>query len=310
MEYFSSFPKVTESINGNPTTRVDISYATLDDSEDYQGYVKTSKGEKEISLLSVNIYKDANNFWAIMFANDATNPWTLIPLDPYANAVEKSYYSGLFGKYNGATKQDPNAYVTFNSNDILIRGSYSPGATAAKDVFLNYDALSSPIWYVQKAFSDTKKAKVTRNINILPGLSGAIPADQDISNPEVESGSINYVVLRSDGSNYSILPSLGGASGGSSYVSNLSSYSYNDSPAIFNIKYTNDVATPTTSVSADDSILTVIANDSAGSTGIQYFDTNYNTKTTQEVYVENYQTVSQISYILQNNFSKILNKLV
>ena len=310
MQYFNSFPTVTENINGNPVTRVDISYATLDDSEDYQAYVQTSKGEKELAVLSVNIYKDANNFWAIMFANDATNPWTLIPLDPHSNAVEKSYYSGLFGKYNGATKLDPNAYVSFNSNDILVRGSYYPGATAAKDVFLNYDYFTSPIWYVQKAFSDTKKAKVTRNINILPGLSGAIPADQDISNPEVESGTINYVLLRSDGSNYSILPSLGGSSGGSSYITNLSAYSYNDSPAFFNIKYTNDLITPTTAVSTDDSILTVISNDSAGSTGIQNYDATYTTKTTQEVYAETYKTASQLKYILQNNFSKILSKLV
>jgi hypothetical protein len=306
MEYFSSFPSVTESINGNNVTRIDISYATLDDSEDYQAFSYNTNGKKEIGSVSLGVYKDANNFWALMFANDATNPWTLIPVDPYQNSLDNSQYSGLYGKYNGATKLDPNAYVTFKDGDILVIGSYAPGATAAKDVFAYYDNAGFYMYFVQKAFSDTKKAKVTPNINL-----NTSEVMIDIADPDVVSNTVGYITLRKGNDGYALLPSLGGASGGSSYITNLKAYSYEDSPAYFTPKETNDLISPETAIEGtSDSILTVISNDSAGATAVQEYSQTYKQISTKEVYKINYQNSSYLKYITQGNFSTILGKLV
>jgi len=306
MEYFSSFPTVTESVNGNNVTRVDISYATLDDSEDYQSFSYNSNGKKEIGAASLGVYKDANDFWALMFANDATNPWTIIPVDPYQNSLDNSQYSAIFGKYSGATKLDPNAYVTFKDGDILVVGQYPPGATAAKDVFAFYETEGFYMWFVQKAFADTKKAKVTPNINL-----NTIEVMEDIADPDIVPATINYITLRKGNDGYAILPSLGGASGGSSYVSNLKAYSYEDSPAYFTPKDTNDFVSPETAIEGtSDSIITVIANDSAGATAVQTYSETYKQISTKEVYKSNYQASSFLKYITQGNFSTILGKLV
>jgi hypothetical protein len=104
---------------------------------------------------------------------------------------------------------------------------------------------------------------------------------------------------------------LGGASGGSSYITNLKAYSYEDSPAYFTPKETNDLISPETAIEGtSDSILTVISNDSAGATAVQEYSQTYKQISTKEVYKINYQNSSYLKYITQGNFSTILGKLV
>lgn len=298
--YFDKFPTVTQTINNKSVTLIDISYAPSVLSETFTKENATVNGEDEIGGLSLSLYNDANAFWALLYANDQINPWEFIPERP-SDYQDRNYsYSSSNLKF-GSGKLNPNLYVEFAAQDIIVSAinSYGPGITAASSLF-DFNILDT--WFVAKAFSDTKKAKITQNLNT--GITGSV----DIADPNATVSGGLFQVLRKGATGYYLLDAPASATAKS--ATNLKSYKYLDSPAFITSKDTNNLISAIEPIGDSDSILTIIGDDDPGSTASSVFASSYNIQTTKSVQQQNFLITNQIEYIPQANFSKILNKLI
>ncbi|NBO17537.1 MAG: hypothetical protein EBV07_01460, partial [Proteobacteria bacterium] len=225
MKYFANFPKVKDTINGFQYELLDISYAPASDFEDYEIVETNLPSVNEVGLLSLNLYEDSNNFWSILYGNDVINPWTFLKETPTQFAQRNKDFYGFFAKYGTSNKLNPNAHVVFQPEDIIVRGDYgNTGFTAASSIFTNYDILNDDnynldTWFVQNAFSDTKKAKITKNLN--SGNTGS---------PIMGEGE-NILILRKGNTGYFILNNPFSAS--SKNITTLANYKYTQSPVYF-----------------------------------------------------------------------------
>jgi hypothetical protein len=301
MKYFSNFPKVKDTINGFQYELLDISYSPSTDYEDYETTNTALPPVNEVGLLSLNLYEDANNFWAILFANDEINPWKFLQETPSAyNQRNKNFY-GFFAKYASSNKLNPNAHVVFHPEDIIVRGDYgNTGFTAASSIFTDYDTLNDndynlDTWFVQTAYSDTKKAKVTKNLNA--GNTGT---------PIIGEGE-NILILRKGDTGYYILNNPFSAT--SKNVTTLTNYKYAQSPVYFNkIGKSDVILSPSDYISGTDTLITVMANNAPDAPGIAAYG-DYTPIVTKTFYEYEYFTNNNFNYLNPASFSKILGKL-
>jgi hypothetical protein len=302
MKYFANFPKVKDTINGFQYELLDLSYAPASDFEDYETMQSALPPVNEVGLLSLNLYEDPNNFWAILFANDVINPWMFLKETPSQfNQRNKDFY-GFFAKYASSNKLNPNAHVVFQREDIIVRGDYgNTGFTAASSIFTDYDTLNDDdynldTWFVQNAFSDTKKAKVTKNLNA--GNTGT---------PIIGEGE-NILILRKGNTGYYILNNPFSTS--SKNITTLTNYKYAQSPVYFNeIGKSDVILSPSDYISATDTLITVMANNAPDAPGIAAYG-DYTPIVTKTFYEYEYFTNNNFNYLNPASFSQILGRLI
>lgn len=302
MNYFTNFPKIKDTINGYEYDIIDLSFAPSTDPEEYELVSAVLSEVSEIGLLSLNVYKDANNYWSILYANDQINPWTYLKQTPLEYRQQNKNFYGLFAKYASSSKLNPNSHIVFQPEDIIVRGNYgNTGLTAAVSVFADYDTLSNDVynldtWFVQQAYSDTKKAKSTKNLNV--GNTGV---------PIFGEGE-SILVLRKGNTGYYFLdnPFISG----SKDLSTLANYRYVDSPVYFNEKNKLDqIVSPSNYISDTDTIITLMANDSPDAPGIAVYG-DYIPITTKTFVEYEYYSNKNYKYLNPASFSKILSNLI
>lgn len=301
MKYFANFPKTKETIRGKQIDLVDISYAIYADPEDYQRKKSEMPLASEIASLSLSNYSDADSFWALLYANDAINPWKFIPKTINEYTEENKNYNGFYAKYASSNKLNPNAYVVFQPDDIIVYGDYgSTGATAASSVFTDYSSLDTTgninAWFVSNAYSDTKKAKITKNVNV-GNTSATILGEGEA-----------ILVLRKGSTGYYVLPNP--FSTVNKNVTSLTNYEYAKSPSFFTEKTKeNVVVSPAEKIVEDDTLLSISTNNNVGTSGPIFYQ-NYDPLPTKKYYEEEYSEKIKYTQIFEANFGKILNKLV
>lgn len=303
MKYFSNFPIIKNVINGYEYNMVDITYAPQNDSEDYEVFESTfGTISNDIGLLSLRVYEDPNNFWALLFANDEINPWNFLielPMD-YLNR-NKNFY-GFFAKYSSSNKLNPDAHLTFKEDDIIIRGEYNnPGFTSASSIFTDYDLLDDnnynlDTWVVLNAYSDTKKAKVTANLNV--GNTGT----------KIIGEGESVLVLRKGSTGYYLVDNPFNPS--SKTITTLKNYDYIKSPAFFSEIGKGDIIlSPSVFISNTDTLITVMTNNGPDSPGLDAYE-NYSITTTKTFSEYEYFRDNKFVYFKAPTLPKILNKLI
>ena len=302
MTYFTNFPKIKSTINNKSIGMIDISFGLEYDPEEFSVSSTQMGTFKTIGNLSANIYaKDANNFWGLMFANEQINPWTFLQETPseYNNANKD--YTAFYCKYS-STKLDPTAYLQLQPDDILVKGVYNPGATAAENMFVDYDTYfdSTGTNIVVNGFGDTKKAQISKTIGST--------AYADLTDPNNLVGLYPIVILRKGSTGYYIAndPAIGGGGG----ITNLKSYNYLKSSAFFVKDDIQSVVSPTPTIDVNDSIQTVVAGDAPGATAAEVLAEQYTQISTQQSYANTYQVTSTVKYLNNSDLGTILKKLI
>jgi len=307
MEYFKSFPTIKETINGKSKTLVNILFSPdIFPNETEQNVTENEIGN-EVGDLAFSIYEDANNFWAIMYANEFTNPWEVTLEDQSEFAEKNQSYSGFFAKYSLAPKLDPRCYVDFKPGDIIIPSSDGLGQTAAQNVFLNYNNLTGstsefPTWVVDAFFKDNKKAKISQTINI-GGTASIYTA------PESGGG---FLVVRKGKTGF--VPIDNPFNPVQKTVTGLTSYQYTKSPVAFqklsepkNVLSSNTIIARTTGGNLD-TLLTVLSDNSPIAAGISAY-TQYNVSNVQTAFVEEQGEKSKLTYIKPSYLRSILQSI-
>lgn len=306
MQYFSNFPKVNETINGKSKNLVNILCAPDIFPEESETAFTSNEVAIGVGDLAHSIYEDANNFWAIMYANDSINPWTIGLEDESEFKQNNANYFGYFAKYTTAPKLDPNCYVEFKSGDIIVPVVNGLGYTSAQDVFADYNLLGTsssafPAWVVNNFFEDTKKAKITPVINI----GGTASTDEY---PPVGSG---FFVLRKGNTGY--YPIENSYNPTQRTVDGLTSYQYTKSPATFQkINEPSKVLSPATIIARTvgnlDTLLTVASANAPLSAGLSAY-TEYNITTTDLAFTKQQAAKSSLTYVKENYLRLILQSV-
>ena len=302
MTYFTNFPKIKSTINNKSIGMIDISFGLEYDPEEFT-FSSTEMGTlKTIGNLSASIYaKNANNFWGLMFANEQINPWTFLKETPSEFINSNKDYTAFYAKYPYAGKLNPNAYPQLQPDDILVKGLYNSGYTAAEQMFGDYDTSFETIGtnIVVKGFGDTKKAQISKTLG-----STAYGDLTDVNNTGLL---YDLIILRKGSTGYYIAndPTIGGGS-----LSNLKSYSYVKSSAFFVKKDKASLVSPTPVIEANDSIQTIVAGDSPGATASEVLAEQYTQISTQQSYANTYQATSTVKYLNNSDLGTILKKLI
>jgi hypothetical protein len=252
MSYFQKFPNYTSTIEGKNKTLVDISYAYDADPSDYSVTPATSYKADEIGGLSLELYKNAEDFWALMFANEQINPWEVIPEEPSAYQDRNSIYSSAVLRFTGS-KNNPEAFLNFKEGDIIVPSysAYYPGITAAESIF----PTDPDIWHVQKAYSDTKKAKITPNLK-----PGGETGYNDLANPDSILYNSFYVLRKTNGQ-YELL--LNSYDTTDALTISLKTYKFTESPVEAIEKTTKSKTSYYAQIAAEfDTVFSVLEEDS------------------------------------------------
>jgi hypothetical protein len=301
MSYFQKFPNYTSTIEGKNKTLVDISYAYDADPSDYSATPATSYKADEIGGLSLELYQNAEDFWALMFANEQINPWEVIPEEPSAYQDRNSIYSSAVLRFSG-TKNNPETFLNLKEGDIIIPwlNTYSPGVTAAESIF----PTDPDIWHVQKAYSDTKKAKITPNLK-----PGGDTGAQDLANPDIVSLGYNFYVLRKTNGQYGLV--INPYTTTTALTVNLKTYKFTESPVEAIEKTTKSKTSYYAQIAAfNDTPFTVLEEDAPNASASLDYNQIYNTIPVKQYQQAEYQEQSQVVYIQQAAFGRILNKLI
>jgi hypothetical protein len=302
MTYFINFPKIKSTINNKSIGMIDISFGLDYDPEEFS-YSTTSMGTfKTVGNLSASIYaKNANNFWGLMFANEQINPWNFLKETPSDFINSNKDYTAFYAKYPTAGKLNPNAYPQLQPEDILVKGTFTVGRTAAQDIFTDYDTSFDTVGtnIVAKGFGDTKKAQISKTIG-----STAYGDLTDINNTELL---YQIVILRKGSTGYYIAnnPALGGGD-----ISNLKSYPYLESSAFFSKKDIASIVSPVLVIEGNDSIQTLVAGDAPGATAQEVLTQQYTQISTEQSYANTYQATSTVKYLNNSDLGTILKKLI
>lgn len=297
--YFQKFPTVTTTINGKLKTLVDISYSYEIALDMLSTDIVDVSQFNDLGNVSKSVYGDPTSFWALLAVNEEINPWTFVPQNPVSYYEQNDQYSAATLKFDGA-KNDPTTYLDFFPGDIIVSTSnpyYPVGLTASLTLF---DFNNLNVWLVEKAFYDTKKAKITENLNI--GYTGS----QDIADPTISPLSVSLITLRKGLTGY--YPVLGG----NTFYNplNLESYKYTKSPAVIENNTTKYTVSVFEQLTDDDTIFNVISDDSPGGTATNILTEQYTVLPTEEVQRRNYLKQVKKQYTSTNNFSKLLVKLI
>lgn len=297
--YFDTFPVTVETINGKNKTLVDISYGVKAKQENYTKYDTTIVGVDEIGGASLNIYKNAESFWLILYANEYINPWIVVPEDSQTYITRNVDYSALSMRSNSG-KLNPSSYLDFQAGDIIVAGAntYYVGMTSGKDLF-DDNLTYLNMWYVDDYFNDNKKVKITSNL--APGETGGY---QNIANPNNVPGGVYQVLRKGDTGYYLYVTPIGG-------VSDLKTYKYLDSPVKIESKNNSyRIASAEGLATGLDSIFTVLEDDSADAFSVIEVNQNYNIIDTEQYQKDQYIESVKIKYISQSAASAILSKLI
>lgn len=296
--YFQKFPTVTTTVNNKPKTLVDISYAYDIEVDTIPTNTVNISQFNDLGNVSKSVYDDATTFWALLMINGEINPWSFVPKNPVSYVETNNSYSAATLKFNGV-KNDPTTYVNFVPGDIIVNSKpyYIFGSTAASSLF-DFNNLNA--WIVSKSFYDTKKAKISQNLNL--GYTGFA----NLADPDISVASANFITLRKGLTGY--YPVLGGNTGTNS--SNLESYKYVKSPAIITNKTTKYTVSTFEKLTNDDTIFNVITDDSPDPAATTLVDTSYQILPTEEVQRLNYVNQTTKKFTPTNNFSKLLVKLI
>ncbi len=307
MEYFKSFPTIKETINGKQKTLVNILFSPDIFPNDTEQNVTENEIGNEIGDLAFSIYEDANNFWAIMYANELTNPWE-VTLEDQSEFIQKNQsYSGFFAKYTLAPKLDPRCYVQFKPGDIIIPSTDGLGQTAAENAFLNYNNLTGsttgfPTWVVDAFFQDNKKAKISQTLNI--GGTASIYAA-----PEPGGG---FLIIRKGKTGF--FPIDNPYNPEQKTVTGLTSYQYNKSPVAFQkLTEPKKVLSSNTIIARSsggdlDTILTVLSDNSPISAGISAYN-EYNVSNVEVAFAEEQGDKTKLTYIKPSFLRSILQSI-
>jgi hypothetical protein len=306
MEYFNLFPKVKETINGSTKTLVNILFSPDIFPEESEQVITENEIGNEIGDLSLSIYEDANNFWAILYANELINPWEVMLEDQSEFIANNESYSGFFAKYTLSPKLDPRCFVEFKSGDIIVPVVDGLGRTAAQDVFPDYNTLngsstSFPAWIVDNFFEDTKKAKITQTLNVGGTAS--------IYNVPENGGA--FFILRKGDTGYFPIPNEYNPT--QRTVTGLTSYRYTKSPVAFQkISEPKNILSANTIITRQgsnlDTLLTVASDNSPLSAGLSAY-TEYNVTTTDIAFVQEQGNKSKLTYIKPNYLRSILQSV-
>lgn len=302
MTYFTNFPKIKSTINNKSIGMIDISFGLDYDPEEFTFLSTPMSTFKTIGNLSANIYaKNANNFWGLMFANEQINPWTFLKETPSDFINSNKDYTAFYAKYPTAGKLNPNAYPQLQPDDILVKGLYNSGYTAADNLFPDYDNYfdTNGTNIVVKGFGDTKKAQISKTIGST--------AYADLTDPNNSALAYTLIILRKGSTGYYIANNPAIGNGG---ISNLKSYSYLKSSAFFVQDNIKSIVSPTPVIEAGDSILTIVAGDAPGATAEQVFAEQYTQISTQQSYASTYQATSTVKYLNNSDLGTILKKLI
>lgn len=301
MNYFQKFPSYTSTIEGKNKTLLDISYAYDADPDDYSTNIATSYKADEIGGLSLELYQTAEDFWALMFANEQINPWEVIPEEPTAYQERNSIYSSAVLRFTGS-KNNPEAFLNLKEGDIIIPwyNTYFPGVTAAQSIF----PTDPDIWHVQKAYSDTKKAKITPNLK-----PGGETGTNDLSNPDITPFGGNFYVLRKTNGQYGLV--INEYDPTNALTVNLKTYKYTESPVQALDKNTKSKTSLYAQIAAEnDTLFTVLEEDAPSALASTEYNATYNTVPVKQYQQTQYKEQSQVVYIQQAAFGRILNKLI
>lgn len=307
MEYFKSFPTIKETINGKSKNLVNILFSPDIFSNETEQNVTENEIGNEIGDLAFSIYEDANNFWAILYANELINPWEVMLEDQSEFAQKNRSYSGFFAKYSLAPKLDPSGYVEFKPGDIIIPSSDGLGQTSAQNAFLNYNNLTGstsefPTWVVDAFFRDNKKAKISQTINI--GGTASIYAA-----PEPGAG---FLVVRKGKTGF--VPIDNSFNPVQRTVTGLTSYQYTKSPVAF-----QKLSEPKNILSSDtiiartgggnlDTLLTVLSDNSPIPAGISAYN-EYTVTNVENAFVEEQGDKAKLTYIKPSFLRSILQSI-
>jgi len=303
MTYFTNFPKIKSTINNKSIGMVDISFGLEYDPEEFTFLSTPMSTFKTIGNLSASIYaKNANNFWGLMFANEQINPWTFLKETPSDFINSNKDYTAFYCKYYGS-KLNPNYYLQLQPGDIIVNGVYNSGATAAENMFTNYDTYFDNYGtnIVAKGYGDTKKAQISQTIGST--------ASGDLTNPNNTELQYSLIILRKGSSGYyivndSTIPSGYGA------IYSLKSYPYVDSAALFIEKNIQSITSPTLKISAYDSIQTIVAGDAPNATSESIYTEDYIPISTKEAYANTYTATSTVKYLSNSDLGTIVKKLI
>ncbi len=301
MNYFQKFPNYTSIIEGKNKTLVDISYAYDADPSDYSATPATSYKADEIGGLSLELYQNAEDFWALMFANEQINPWEVIPEEPSAYQERNSIYSSAVLRFTGS-KNNPEAFLNLKEGDIVIPAinTYFPGVTAAESIF----PTDPDIWHIQKAYSDTKKAKITPNLK-----PGGDTGSTDLANPDIPSLGYSFYVLRKTSGQYGLV--LNPYDTTDAITVNLKTYKYTESPVEALDKTTKSKTSFYAQIATEnETLFTVLEEDAPSALASLDYSQTYNTIPVKQYQQAQYQEQSQVVYIQQAAFGRILNKLI
>jgi hypothetical protein len=302
MTYFANFPKIKSTINNKSIGMIDISFGLEYDPEEFTSSTTEMGTFKTVGNLSASIYeKDANNFWGLMFANEQINPWTFLKETPSDFINSNKDYTAFYAKYPSAGKLNPNAYPQLQPEDILVKGTFISGRTAAESIFAEYDTSFDTVGtnIVAKGFGDTKKAQISKTIGST--------AYGDLTNPENTDLLYSLIILRKGSTGYYIAnnPAFGGGD-----ISNLKSYSYLKSSAFFSKKDTESIVSPVLVIEGNDSIQTIVAGDVPGATAEEVLIQQYTQISTEQSYANTYQATSTVKYLNNSDLGTILKKLI
>lgn len=302
MTYFTNFPKIKSTINNKSIGMIDISFGLEYDPEEFT-FLSTQMGTfKTIGNLSANIYaKDANNFWGLMFANEQINPWTFLKETPSEFINANKDYTAFYAKYPSAGKLNPNAYPQLQPEDIIVKGMFISGRTAAEGIFYDYDTYFDSFGtnIVSKGFGDTKKAQISKTIGST--------ANADLTDPNNSELAFSLIILRKGSTGYYIAnnPAFGGGD-----IGNLKSYPYLESSALFVKKDIASLVSPTPLIEVNDSIQTIIAGDAPAALAEEILTEQYTQISTQQSYANTYQATSTVKYLNNSDLGTIVKKLI
>jgi hypothetical protein len=302
MTYFTNFPKIKSTINNKSIGMIDISFGLEYDPEEFSVSSTQMGTFKTIGNLSANIYaKDANNFWGLMFANEQINPWTFLQETPSEFINANKDYTAFYAKYPSAGKLNPNAYPQLQPEDIIVKGTFISGRTAAEGIFTDYDTYFDSFGtnIVAKGFGDTKKAQISKTIGST--------ANANLTDPNNAELAFSIIILRKGSTGYYIAnnPAFGGGD-----IGNLKSYPYLESSALFVKKDKASLVSPTPVIEANDSIQTIVSGDAPGATASEVLAEQYTQISTQQSYANTYQATSTVKYLNNSDLGTILKKLI
>lgn len=302
MTYFTNFPKIKSTINDKSIGMVDISFGLAYDPEVFSTSSTEMGTFRQIGNLSAKIYdKDANKFWGLMFANEQINPWTFLQETPSDYIQANKNYTAFYSKYTSGGKLNPNSYLQLQSSDIIVKGTYNSGYTAAESMFSDYDTYFNSYGtnLVANGYGDTKKAQISQTIGST--------ASSDLTNINNVAGTFGLVILRKGSTGYYLAnnPTIGGGS-----ISNLKSYGYLDSAAYFLNNASESIASPTPLINIYDSIQTVVSGDDENPASVIIYEQQYTPISTKDVYVKTYTATSTVKYLKNSDLGTIVKKLI